>query len=79
MNTKLLVVALTLMAGINVSAQDFFSWEFGVPQQVQSEPKLKFVYDANFDYNSIWCTSDSFCWTSNKANEKYQSQAYAWH
>ena len=50
MNTKLLVVALTLMAGINVSAQDFFSWEFGVPQQVQSEPKLKFVYDANFDY-----------------------------
>lgn len=50
MNTRLLMAALTFIAGVNAGAQDFFSWGFGGPQPVQQEPKLKFVYDASFDY-----------------------------
>ena len=50
MKKRLFIAALTFIAGVNAGAQDFFSWGFGGPQATQPEPKVKFVYDAYFDY-----------------------------
>lgn len=47
MKGKLIMAACTCVLCVNAAAQDFFSWEFGPARQ---EPKVKFIYDAVFDY-----------------------------
>lgn len=51
MNLKSYAVsALAFFIGLNAAAQSFFSWGFDAPQ-VREEPRVKFLYDANFDYD----------------------------
>ena len=50
---KLKILALSVLAALTgnmAGAQDFFSWGFGAPQP-QQESRVKFIYDANFDYH----------------------------
>lgn len=50
---KLKILALSVLAALTgnmAGAQDFFSWGFGAPRQ-QPEPRVKFIYGANFDYH----------------------------
>lgn len=50
MNTRYVMAALAIMACAEAGAQDFFSWGFGQPVETRTQPKVKFVYDAAFDY-----------------------------
>ena len=42
--------AATILFCVNASAQDFFSWGFGMPEPQPKEKRVKFIYDAYFDY-----------------------------
>ena len=42
--------AATILFCVNASAQDFFSWWFGMPEPQPKEKGVKFIYDAYFDY-----------------------------
>lgn len=56
---KLKILALPVLAALTgnmAGAQDFFSWGFGAPQP-QQESRVKFIYDANFDYHSTTANS----------------------
>ena len=51
MKLKLYAAAvLAVIGGTCADAQSFFSWGFG-GQQAQQEPRVKFLYDANFNYH----------------------------
>ena len=45
-----IMAAAALFVCVNAGAQDFFSWEFGMPEPAAKESKVKFLYDAYFDY-----------------------------
>ena len=49
MNLKIFAAA-TILFCVNASAQDFFSWGFGMPEPQPKEKRVKFIYDAHFDY-----------------------------
>lgn len=45
-----IMAAAALFVCVNAGAQDFFSWGFGMPEPAAKESKVKFLYDAYFDY-----------------------------
>ena len=45
-----IMAAAALFVCVNAGAQDFFSWGFGMPEPAAKEYKVKFLYDAYFDY-----------------------------
>ena len=42
--------AAALFVCVNAGAQDFFSWEFGMPEPAAKESKVKFLQVAYFDH-----------------------------
>ena len=41
-----IMAAAALFVCVNAGAQDFFSWEFGMPEPAARESKVKFLYEA---------------------------------